>query len=106
MRFARPNPVRTISAPAACACLATSNAIDSRLMTPVIRSFLPLSMTPPSRRGNVPPGEFPHGMRARSASHHAASNARTTLWPPNPNAFEIASGVLSPMSSGCASLGT
>src|SRR4051794_6278845 len=41
MRLARPNPVRTISAPATCSCLATSYAIDSRLMTPVIRSFLP-----------------------------------------------------------------
>ena len=43
IRFARPKPVSTISAPAAWACLATSNAIDSRLMTPVISSFLPSS---------------------------------------------------------------
>ena len=44
MRLARPKPVRTTSAPACWAWRATSNAIDSRLMTPVMRSFLPSSM--------------------------------------------------------------
>ena len=44
MRLARPKPVRTISAPASWAWRATSKAIDSRLMTPVMSSFLPSSM--------------------------------------------------------------
>ena len=43
MRLARPKPVSTTSAPASWAWRATSNAIDSRLTTPVMRSFLPCS---------------------------------------------------------------
>ena len=40
-RFARPKPVSTISAPASWAWRATSYAIESRVTTPVMRSFLP-----------------------------------------------------------------
>src|SRR4051812_35830473 len=43
MRRTRPKLVSTTSAPAAWACRATSNAIDSRFTTPVINSFLSCS---------------------------------------------------------------
>src|SRR5688572_31497966 len=52
IRRTRPNEVRTTSAPASCACLATSYAIDSRLTTPVIRSFLPSRMPMSERNGD------------------------------------------------------
>jgi hypothetical protein len=45
IRFARPKPVSRTSAPSDCACRATSNAIDPRVITPVIRSRLSARIT-------------------------------------------------------------
>ena len=76
MRLARPKPVSTISAPASWAWRATSNAIDSRLMTPVMRSFLPSSMRHHRGIGTKPLTAYASSCSAAAPSRRQRTSTR------------------------------